>query len=140
MDDNSSEKNVPVSKNYQENVDYLNREFGIPDNFDLILREMSIGGKKVAIYSVNGMVDTHVASYILDALIDLERSDLIVNALDKLVKGRIVNLQVTEVQTMDKVFYFVLSGPMAIFITCSPRPTGRRRNCGPRKSAAIWSP
>jgi Bacillus/Clostridium GerA spore germination protein. len=116
MSNISSEKNVPVSKNYQENVDYLNRELGVPDSFDIVLREMSIGGKKVAIYSVNGMVDTHVASYILDALIDLERSDLIVNALDKLVKGRIVNLQVTEVNTMDKVFYFVLSGPMAIFV------------------------
>lgn len=116
MDNNSSEKNVPVSKNYQENVDYLNRELGVPGNFDIVLREMTIGGKRIAIYSVNGMVDTHVASYILDALIDLERSDLIVNALDKLVKGRIVNLQVSEVQTMDKVFYFVLSGPIAIFI------------------------
>ncbi|WP_407308406.1 spore germination protein [Desulfosporosinus sp. SB140] len=116
MDNNSSEKNTPVSKNYQENVDYLNKELGVPDNFDIVLREMSIGGKRIAIYSVNGMVDTHVASYILDALIDLERSDLIVNALDKLVKGRIVDLQVSEVQTMDKVFYFVLSGPMAIFV------------------------
>ena len=116
MDNNSSEKNVPVSKNYQENVDYINKELGVPDSFDIILREMSIGGKRVAIYSVNGMVDTHVVSYILDALIDLERSDLIVNALDKLVKGRIVNLQVSEVKTMDKVFYFVLSGPIAIFV------------------------
>lgn len=116
MDDNSSEKNIPVSKNYQENVDYLNKELGVPDSFDIVVREMSIGGKKVAIYSVNGMVDTHVASYILNALIDLERSDLIVNTLDKLVKGRIVDLQVTEVNTMDKVFYFVLSGPMAIFV------------------------
>ncbi|MGC7873579.1 spore germination protein [Desulfosporosinus sp. SYSU MS00001] len=116
MSNISSEKNVPVSKNYQENVNYLNQELGVPDSFDVVVREMSIGGKKVAIYSINGMVDTHVASYILDALIDLERSDLIVNALDKLVKGRIVNLQVTEVETMDKVFYFVLSGPMAIFV------------------------
>ncbi|SHI16912.1 spore germination protein [Desulfosporosinus lacus] len=116
MDDNSSEKNIPVSKNYQENIEYLNRELGVPDSFDIVLREMSIGGKRVAIYSVNGMVNSQVASYILDALIDLERSDLIVNALDKLVKGRIVNLQVSEVQTMDKVFYFVLSGPMAIFV------------------------
>ena len=73
MDNNSSEKNVPVSKNYQKNVDYLNRELGVPENFDIVLREMTIGGKRVAIYSVNGMVDTHVASYILDALIDLER-------------------------------------------------------------------
>ena len=116
MSNNSSEENVRVSKNYQENIDYLNKELGVPDSFDVVVREMSIGGKKVAIYSINGMVDTHVASYILDALIDLERSDLIVNALDKLVKGRIVNLQVTEVETMDKVFYFMLSGPMAILV------------------------
>ncbi|SDH07381.1 spore germination protein [Desulfosporosinus hippei] len=116
MDNNSSEKNIPVNKNYQENVDFLNRELGVPDCFDIVLREMSIGGKKVAIYSVNGMVNSQVASLIIDALIDLERSDLVVNALEKLVKGRIVNLQVSEAPTMDKVLYFILSGPMAIFV------------------------
>ncbi len=116
MDNNSSEKNVPVSKNYQKNVDYINRELGVPDCFDIVLREMSIGGKRVAIYSVNGMVDSNVVSYILAVLVNLERSDLIVNSLEKLVKGSIVNLQVSEVTTMDKVFYFVLSGPMAIFV------------------------
>lgn len=113
---NSSEQDIKVSKNYQENVDYMNKELGVPDSFDIILREMSIGGKKVAIYSVNGMVDTHVVSFILDALIDLERADLVVNALYKLVKGRIVDLQVSEVDSMDKIFYFLLSGPMVIFV------------------------
>lgn len=113
---NSSEQNVKISKYYQENVDYMNKELGVPDNFDIVLREMSIGGKKIAIYSVNGMVDTHVVSYILTALIELERADLVVNALTKLVKGRIVDLQVTEVETMDKAFYFLLSGPMVILI------------------------
>ncbi|MFZ3101489.1 MAG: spore germination protein [Desulfitobacteriaceae bacterium] len=113
---NASEKNIPVSKKYQENVDYLNQQLGVPDSFDIILREMSIGGKRVAIYSVNGMVDSNVVSFVLNALIDLERSELVVNTLDKLVKGRIVDLQVSEVQTMDKVLYFILSGPMAIFV------------------------
>ncbi|MHB1652238.1 MAG: spore germination protein [Desulfitobacteriaceae bacterium] len=114
--DADSEKNIPVSKNYQENVDFLNKELGVPDSFDIVLREMSIGGKRIAIYSVNGMVDTHVASYVLNAMVELERADLIVNALDKLVKGRIVDLQVTEAETMDKILYFILSGPMAIFV------------------------
>lgn len=116
MLDNSSEQNVKVSKYYQENVDYMNKELGVPDTFDIVLREMSIGGKKIAIYSVNGMVNTQVVSLILEALIDLERADLVVNALSKLVKGRIVNLQVSEVETMDKIFYFLLSGPMVILV------------------------
>lgn len=114
--ENSSEQNIKVSKNYQENIDYLNGQLGVPESFDIVLREMSIAGKKIAIYSVNGMVNTQVISLILDALIDLERADLVVNALDKLVKGRIVNLQVSEVDTMDKILYFILSGPMAIFV------------------------
>ncbi len=116
MDSNSSEKNISVSKVYQNNIDYLNRELGVPDNFDIILREMIIGSKKCAIYAVNGMVSTEVVSYILDALIELERADLIVNTLEKLVKSYIINLQVSEVKTMDKVLYFVLSGPIAIFV------------------------
>lgn len=115
-DDNSSEKNVPVSKNYQSNVDYLNKELGVPENFDVVLREISIGGKRAAIYSINGMVDSQLVGYILEVLVRLERSDLIVNSLEKLVKRSIVALQVSEVNTMDKVFYFVLSGPMAIFV------------------------
>lgn len=119
--DAASEKNIPVSKNYQENIDFLNKQLGVPDSFDIVVREMSIGGKKVAFYSVNGMVDTHVASYVLSALVDLERADLIINALEKLAKGRIVNLQVTEVETMDKVLYFILSGPMAIFVEGQPK-------------------
>lgn len=113
---NSSEQNVKVSKYYQDNVDYMNKELGVPDSFDIVLREMSIGGKKVALYAVNGMVDSKLISFILDALIDLERADLVVNALDKLVKGRVVNIQVSENETMDKVLYFLLSGQMIIFV------------------------
>lgn len=114
--DNSSEQNIKVSKNYQKNVDYLNRELGVPDNFDVVLREMTIGGKKTAIYSINGMVNSQVVSIILETLVGLERADLMINTLQNLVKGQIVNLQVTEVDTMDKILYFILSGTMAVFV------------------------
>ncbi|MDD4345509.1 MAG: spore germination protein [Desulfitobacteriaceae bacterium] len=114
--DAASEQNIHVSKKYQENIDFLNQQLGVPDSFDIVLREMSIGGKKVAIYSVIGMVNNNVVSLILNALVDLERPELVINALEKLEKGRILNLQVSEEETMDKVLYFILSGPMAIFI------------------------
>lgn len=114
--DNSSEQNVKVSKTLQENINYLNRELGVPDSFDIVLREMTISDKKAAIYSVNGMVDSEVASLILEALVELERPEQVVNTLQTLVKGRITGLQVSEADTMDKILYFILSGPMAIFI------------------------
>lgn len=112
----TAETNIPISKNYQENVDYLNKKLGIPESFDIVLREMCIGGKKIAIYSVNGMVGRPASNVILEVFTELQRVDLAVNAVDKLVKSKIADLQVSEVEAMDEVIYFLLSGTMAILI------------------------
>jgi stage V sporulation protein AF len=111
----TAENNAAISKNYQENVDFLNKKLGVPDSFDIILREMIVGGKKIAIYSVNGMITRPASNIILETFEEIEKSELVVNALDKL-KSKIVDLQVSEVESMDEVLYFVLSGTMAIII------------------------
>ncbi|MDR3289264.1 MAG: spore germination protein [Peptococcaceae bacterium] len=109
-------KKQRVSKNYQENVACLNRELGVPDSFDVVFREMLIGGKKVAIYSINGMIDEQATGYVLQALVSLEQDELTVNTLEKLVRGRIASLQVSEAESLDQVFYSLLSGPIAILV------------------------
>lgn len=116
MDHDSSENIVPVGKSYAENVDYLNRKLGVPDNFDIVVHELSIGGLRAAIYSVNGMVETQVSSYVLESLLALRPAASMSDAFAELVRGSIVNLQVSQVQTMEEVLYAVLSGPMAILI------------------------
>ena len=95
-----AETNIAISKSYQENVDYLNTKLGVPENFDIIVREMTVGGKKLAIYSVNGMVARPAVNIILETFSEVEKSELLVNALDKLVKFKIVDLQVSDVEWM----------------------------------------
>jgi stage V sporulation protein AF len=112
----TAETTMSISKNYQENISYLNQKLGVPESFDIVLREMNIGGKKIAIYSVNGMVNRPASNLILEVLSQLERAELAVNAVDKLVKSKIIDLQVSEVEAMDEVIYFLLSGTMAILI------------------------
>ncbi|AHF09833.1 MULTISPECIES: spore germination protein [Dehalobacter] len=112
----TAETTMSISKNYQENVSYLNQKLGVPESFDIVLREMNIGGKKIAIYSVNGMISRPASNMILEVLSKIERVELAVNAVDKLVKSKIVDLQVSEVEAMDEVIYFLLSGTMAILI------------------------
>ena len=77
---------------------------------------MTVGGKKLAIYSVNGMVARPAVNIILETFSEVEKSELLVNALDKLVKFKIVDLQVSDVESMDEVIYFILSGTMAIIV------------------------
>lgn len=111
-----AETNIPISKNYQENIDYLNQKLGVSESYDVIVREMTVGGKKLAIYSINGMVGRPASNLILEVFMEMERAELVINTLEKLVKSKIVDLQVSEVEAMDEVIYFILSGAMAIIV------------------------
>lgn len=112
----TAETNVGISKNYQQNVDYLNKKLGVNESFDVILREMTVGGKKLAIYSINGMISRPASNLILETFTKIEKNELVVDALNKLVKAKIVDLQVSQVESMDEVIYFILSGTMAIIV------------------------
>ena len=111
-----AETNIKISKNYQENVDFLNTKLGSEESFDIVVREINVGGKKVAIYSVNGMVGRPASNMVIDALLEIERSELGINVVDKLIKSKINDLQVSEVESMDEVIYFILSGALALII------------------------
>lgn len=111
-----SEKDIKVSKKYQENVDFLKKELGAQTSFDVIVREMLVGGKKVAIFGLNGLLNGQVLALVMATLVEAEREDLVPNTLDKIFKGRIAYNQVVEEDTMDKVLYFILSGTIAIVV------------------------
>ncbi len=112
----TAEINMAISKNYQENIDFLNKKLGAEESFDIVVREIVTGGKKIAIYSVNGMVGRPASNLILEVLMELDKSELVVNTLDKLVKSKIIDLQVSEVESMDEVLYFILSGALAVIV------------------------
>lgn len=111
-----SEKDIKVSKNYDDNVEFLKKELGAGTSFDVIVREMLVGGKKVALFGLNGLLDGQTLSQIMAALVETERGELVPNTLEKIFKGRIAFNQVVEEDTMDKVIYFVMSGTIAIVV------------------------
>ena len=112
----TAETNVDISKNYQENIDYLNKKLGVEESFDIVVREIIVGGKKVAIYSINGMVVRPSVNLIIEELLEMQRADLGVNAIDNMIKSKINDLQVSEVESMDEVLYFILSGALAFIV------------------------
>ncbi|HEX3015998.1 MAG TPA: spore germination protein [Desulfobacteria bacterium] len=111
-----SEKDIKVRKQYQENVDFLNKELGAPDSFDVIVREMLVAGKKVALYGMNGLLNGQVLAQIMTLLVEAERANVVPNAMEKIFKGRIAYNQVVQEDTMDKIIYFILSGCIAMIV------------------------
>ena len=49
------EKNTKkVSSSFQENIEYMNQVLPVQESFDVIQRDMLIGGKKASFYFIDG--------------------------------------------------------------------------------------
>lgn len=115
------QKKDAITADYEKNIEYMNSTLGVPESFDVIWRQLLIKGKKVSIYSINGLVNSQVIATIINTLVTpaYEQFDGEGKTADEVlhfIEGRITGVDVHEVDTMDKVLYFVLSGPLAIFV------------------------
>ncbi len=110
-----------ISGDYEKNIEYMNSTLGVPESFDVLWRSLKIKGRKVSIYSINGMVNSQVMATLLNTLVtpayeqfEHEKED--VRTVLQFIEDRITGVDVKEVETMDKVIYFLLSGPIAVFV------------------------
>lgn len=104
-----------LHKKFQENLDYLAEKMGVGESFDVIVREIEIGGKEAALLYIDGFVKDQVM-FILEFLFYLDREDIVPEPVDKLYKRCIIHFEVERVDTLDEVVKNVLSGPIALLV------------------------
>jgi len=109
-----------VSRNYQKNVDYLKKQMGVEENYDVFCHEMIIAGKQAALFVIQGMVDTEVLSDILRHLSNMDREDILPNPMEKLKKKHLAHMQVDTAEQTDKVIDAVLMGQTVMIIDGEP--------------------
>lgn len=114
-------KKVKISKDLKENIRLLDAEIGIEKNFDIITREMVIGGKDVTLLFVDGLTNDQIVTIILQNLTRLDRADIIPDSLNKLFKIHLGFTEVEEVEYLDDVVEKVLAGPQAILVDGSEK-------------------
>ncbi|WP_081412092.1 spore germination protein [Alicyclobacillus herbarius] len=118
----------PISRNLQENVEYLNRLLGIgygPGNaWDLMAKPFRYGGLNMMAYVLNGFFTTTNLVLILD---NFERQisefvtrkqgqDFSIQELAEFLNTHIGFVQVQPFADMGELIRQILSGPMVIFI------------------------
>ncbi|MEG6616286.1 spore germination protein [Peptococcaceae bacterium 1198_IL3148] len=105
-----------LSKHLDDNITTLNEQLGVGKSYDLICRKMTVAGKKIALYYINGMVKDDVMTLILRNLDQLERQDISLHTLQKLLSEHINHIQVQAESKLTTIINNVMSGPLALVV------------------------
>ena len=105
-----------VSPHLQENLDFLTDKLGIGISFDVLIRELVIGSKKIALIFIDGFANGEVITLILQNLTKLDRSDMCPDPLKKLVENNIPYMEMDTSNVLPEIIDQLLAGQMLIFI------------------------
>lgn len=105
-----------VSKELKTNEKYMKYEVGANISYDVSFRELIILERNVQLYFVNGLIDDMTVVHILRQLIEANDNEKANDKVYDIIKNRIVNSQVEQVNKIDEVTDQLLSGLIVIFV------------------------
>ncbi len=109
-------KATRISRKLDENISLLEEMMSIKENFDVILREMTIGNVRTALLFIDGLTNDQTVTLILQELVDVKRGELSLNALDKLIGRHLPYTEVEKADSLEDAVSKVLMGTQALFI------------------------
>ncbi|OPY56082.1 MAG: Spore germination protein XA [Pelotomaculum sp. PtaU1.Bin035] len=110
-----------ISTNLKENIRLLDEEIGIEKNFDVLTRELVIGGKNATLLFVDGLTNDQIVTIVLQNLTRLDRNDMRPGSINKLFKDHLGYTEVEEVEYLEDIAAKVLAGPLAILMEGSDK-------------------
>lgn len=105
-----------ASKRLEENLKVLREKLGEGESFDVLIRQIDVGGKDVALVFLDGMVKDVVTTNVIHVMQKADREQIRPNTIDKLLSHVIPFMEISVVETLDETVDQVLAGPMAVLI------------------------
>ncbi|MFZ5644113.1 MAG: spore germination protein [Bacillota bacterium] len=105
-----------LDKDLNKNLDILQERMSIKENFDVIVRQMTVGGVNVALLFIDGLTNDQIVTHILKELVDVRRGELTVNSFEKLFKQFIPFTEVEKIEYVEDIVNKVLAGPQILLV------------------------
>ena len=106
---------IPVFKTREENVAYMNETLPIQESFDLIQRDLLIGGRVFSFYFVNGFTSEETMLKIMDALLKVKEEEMPEDVWE-FANACIPYVEVEVLFDFDQILKSLLSGETCVFI------------------------
>lgn len=113
---NQTTTSTPIVRRFEENLEAMRRRLGVGVSFDVLEREVKVGGKRAVLFYVDGFLKDKVTADVVRALQATDRAELVPNTVKKLLEKTISYFETSCVETIDEAVREVLSGPMVLFV------------------------
>lgn len=107
--------NKKLSASFEENIRYMNETLPVKESFDIIRREMEIGGKASVFYYIDGFIKDEAMLKIMDSFLSISEEELPEDA-EGFMRKNVPYVEVDIAEDYDQVIRNVLSGAAALFI------------------------
>ena len=104
-----------LSASFEENIRYMNEVLPVKESFDIIRRDMKIGGKASVFYYIDGFVKDEAMLKIMDSFLSVTEQDMSEDA-ESFIQEHVPYVEVDLAANFDQVLRNVLSGAAALFI------------------------
>lgn len=104
-----------LSASFEENIRYMNEILPVKESFDIIRRDIVIGGKASVFYYIDGFIKDEVMLKIMDSFLSVPEEDMPEDA-ETFIQKRVPYVEVDIAEDFDDVIRNVLSGPACLFI------------------------
>ena len=104
-----------ISASFEENITYMNQVLPVKESFDIIRREIEIGGKESVFYYIDGFIKDEAMLKIMDSFLSVTEEDMPEGA-EGFAKKHVPYVEVDILEDFDQVLRNVLSGAAVLFI------------------------
>lgn len=98
-----------------KNVDYMNQMLPVEDSFDIVQRDIQIGGKDATFYFIDGFTKDESMLKIMDSFFNIKEEDMLKDAA-AFATTCIPYVEVDVIGDFDQIFRNLLSGVTCLFI------------------------
>ena len=100
-----------LSASFEENIRYMNEILPVKESFDIIRRDIVIGGKASVFYYIDGFIKDEVMLKIMDSFLSVPEEDMPEDA-ETFIQKQVPYVEVDIAEDFDDVIRNVLSGPI----------------------------
>ncbi|OUP02814.1 spore germination protein [Drancourtella sp. An210] len=109
------EQSMKVSKIIQENITYINEVLPVKESFDIIERDMIIGGRESCFFFIDGFMKDEVMSKVMDTLFKLTPEQMPKTSTE-LSRTMISYVEIDTFSEFDGIIKNILSGVACLFV------------------------
>ena len=103
-----------LSSSFEENIRYMNEILPVKESFDIIRRDIVIGGKASVFYYIDGFIKDEVMLKIMDSFLSVPEEDMPEDT-ETFIQKQVPYVEVDIAEDFDDVIRNVLSGPACLF-------------------------